>query len=332
MHISPYVRLTIWYVAILMGLSLAFSVWVYNETIAELRAGFNGPVVERLQDRFGPLPPDVWLQVIEKQYTVSQQRLLGQLVLLNIGVLVVGAAASYWLARRTMRPIEDALEAQNRFTADASHELRTPLAAMKTEIEVSLRDPSLSKDEMRELLQSNLEEIDRLSSLSQGLLTLARNAEKSKAAPLPIKPLTEEVIKRYKPLADAKHIQFKKELGDIKVMADEKSVDLLISILLDNAIKYSPEKTAITIRTERKDGHGLVSVIDQGPGIAAADLPHIFERFFRADSSRTKEQVAGNGLGLSIAQKTAAALNGTIIAKSEPEHGSTFTLRLPIAA
>lgn len=115
-------------------------------------------------------------------------------------------------------------------------------------------------------------------------------------------------------------------------MADQKSLALLLGILLDNAIKYSPEKTAITVRVERKDGYGLVSVIDKGPGIAAADLPHIFERFFRADSSRTKEQAAGNGLGLSIAQKTAAALGGTIVAKSEVGEGSTFTLRLPIAS
>ncbi|HSE61830.1 MAG TPA: sensor histidine kinase, partial [Candidatus Saccharimonadales bacterium] len=134
-----------------------------------------------------------------------------------------------------------------------------------------------------------------------------------------------------KPLADAKRIELKKEFTEVKVMADEKNLALLVGILLDNAIKYSPEKTVITVRIERKDNHGLISVIDKGPGIAADDLPHIFERFFRADSSRTKEQVAGNGLGLSIAQKTAAALNGAIIAKSEVGEGSTFTLRLPVA-
>lgn len=331
MRFNPYIRLTVWYVAILMALSLAFSVWVYNETMMELKAGFNGPVVTKLQDRFGPLPYDVWLQVVEKQYAVSQQRLVGQLALLNVGVLVIGAAASYWLARRTMRPIEESLEAQNRFTADASHELRTPLAAMKTEIEVSLRDPNLSKEEMRELLQSNLEEIDRLSELAQGLLTLARQTDKPELVALPVKPVIIEAIKRYKPLADAKHIEIKKEFNEIKVMADKKNLALLIGILLDNAIKYSPETTSITIRTERKDGHGLITVTDQGPGISAEDLPHIFERFFRADNSRTKEQVAGNGLGLSIAQKTAAVLGGNITAKSEQGQGSSFIIRLPIA-
>lgn len=212
MRFNPYLRLTVWYVAILMSLSLAFSVWVYNEAMMELRAGFNGPVAQRLQDKYGPLPYDVWLQVINQQYTVSQQRLVGQLVILNIGVLVVGAAASYWLARRTMRPIEESLEAQNRFTADASHELRTPLAAMKTEIEVSLRDPTLTKGEMRELLQSNLEEIDRLSDLAQGLLTLARQTDKPQVTPLAVKPVVIEAMKRYKPLADAKHIEFKKRV------------------------------------------------------------------------------------------------------------------------
>jgi two-component system, OmpR family, sensor histidine kinase CiaH len=331
MRVSPYVRLTVWYVAILMALSLAFSVWVYHETMAELRAGFTGPVVQRLQDRYGPLPAEVWLHVVDQQYSASRGRLIGQLIFLNVGVLAVGGGASYWLARRTMRPIEEALEAQNRFTADASHELRTPLSAMKTEIEVSLRDPNLSKQEMRELLQSNLEEIDRLSELSQGLLTLARNNDKPQVTALSVKPVLAEAIKRYRPLADAKHIQFNKELADIQVMADKKSLGILIGILLDNAIKYSPEKTTITIKTERKDGHGLIAITDQGPGISVTDLPHIFERFFRADSSRTKEQVAGNGLGLSIAQKTAAALNGNITAKSELGQGSSFIIRLPAA-
>jgi two-component system, OmpR family, sensor histidine kinase CiaH len=330
MIFSPYVRLTIWYVAILTGLSLAFSTWVYHEAMGELQAGFNGPVVQRLQDRFGPLPPDVWLQVINKQYDVASGRIIGQLALMNAGVLAVGAAASYWLAKRTMRPIEQALEAQNRFTADASHELRTPLAAMKTEIEVSLRDPKLSKEEMRELLQSNLEEINRMSDLATGLLTLARQPEKITFSPQQLQSITQSVIKRLQPLAEAKRITISKDMVDVKVMGEKASIATLLSILLDNAIKYSPPQTEIAVTVNRKDGHGIVTVTDHGPGIAEADLPHIFERFYRADSSRTTADVAGNGLGLSIAQKTVAALHGTITARSEVGKGSSFILRLPI--
>jgi two-component system, OmpR family, sensor histidine kinase CiaH len=333
MRLNPYARLTVWYVAILMGLSLAFSAWVYNEAMGELRNGFNGPVVQRLQDRYGPLPPDVWVQVIEKQYQAARGRIIGQLIILNVTVLAIGAAASYWLAKRTMRPIEHALEAQNRFTADASHELRTPLAAMKTEIEVSLRDPTLSKDEMRELLQSNLEEINRMSELAQGLLTLARHPEKLRLSPQRLAPIAETVIKRFTPLAEAKHITITKTLsGDVTVLGEEKSVTALVGILLDNAIKYSLPHTRIEVTVERKDNYGLVTVADHGPGIAEEDLPHIFDRFYRADSSRTKENVAGNGLGLSIAQKTVAALKGSITARSEVGKGSTFILRLPKAA
>jgi two-component system, OmpR family, sensor histidine kinase CiaH len=292
--------------------------------------GIGAPFVIKLQDRLGRISEDEVQALIEVQYADSQRRILFNLMLLNAGVFAVGALASYVLARRTLRPIEEALEAQNRFTADASHELRTPLAAMKTEIEVAMRDPKLSKDDMRELLQSNLEEIDRMSGLAQGLLTLARSGEDPHVKPVMAQEIVHDVLARMQPLADAKKITIKTDLANMRVLGDAKSIDAIVCILLDNAIKYSPQKSTITVSISREDSHGHIAIADQGSGISAEALPHVFDRFYRADSSRTKENVAGHGLGLSIAQKLVRAIGGTIRAQSAEGQGSTFTLRLPI--
>lgn len=328
---SASIRLAAWYVAILMAISIAFSVWVYREAMNELRMGLGGPFVVKLQDRFGGIAGGEVQALMDAQYAASHQRILFNLFLLNAGVFTVGALASYALARRTLRPIEDALDAQNRFTADASHELRTPLAAMKTELEVALRDPKLSKDAMRGLMQSSLEEIDRMSGLAQGLLTLARSGEAPVISAVPTKVIVSGVLARMRPLAEAKHMTIRADLSDLTVMGEAKSIEAIVCILLDNAIKYGPEKSTITVTIKREDGHGHITIADQGPGINAADLPHIFDRFYRADSSRTKEKVAGHGLGLSIAQKLVGLIGGTIRAQSQEGKGSTFTLRLPVA-
>lgn len=328
---SAYIRMTIWYVAILMGLSLAFSVWVYTEAMNEVRVGLTGPIAMKIQDRFGVISSRDLEVAIQQQYVSSQGRILGNLFFLNMVVLGVGTALSYWLARQTMQPIEKAVESQNRFTADASHELRTPLASMKTELEVALRDPNLSKAEMRELLQSSLEETNHMSDLTQGLLTLARSGEALQLSPLATRASVSEVCKRLQPLAEAKGITLQKDLVKLKVIAEKKSFETVVGILLDNAIKYSHHGAIVTVVTARKDGFGLISIADTGAGIAPADLPHIFDRFYRADSSRTKGSAGGHGLGLSIAQKMTAAMHGEIIAQSELGKGSTFILRLPLA-
>ena len=328
---NTYLRMTLWYVAILMVISLVFSVWVYREAIQEVRSGLDGPVAVRIQDRLGPLTRQDFENALQKQYDDSRGRILFNLILLNGAVLVAGGFASYGLARRTMRPIERAVDAQNRFTADASHELRTPLAAMKTELEVSLRDPNLTKADMKELLKSNLEEINRLSDLSQALLTLARPGETLHTSAVDAGPIVKEVCLRLQPLADAKKVTIHDELKALRVMSEQKTLATVVGVLVDNAIKYSPESATITIATRRQDNNGLIIVTDHGPGIPAADLPHIFDRFYRADSSRTTQTVAGHGLGLSIAQKMVVAMRGSIIAQSTPGKGCVFTVKLPIA-
>lgn len=324
---AAYLRLTGWYVLIIMAISLIFSVWVYNQAQHELLFGLNrivhiGPVQDLENTRYDEL--------IEDRLDDSRRRLIVRLVSFNLIVLAVGATASYWLARRTMQPIEEAVEAQHRFTADASHELRTPLAAMKSEIEVGLRDKKLTKEEAVALLESNLEEVDRLGGLAEGLLALTQTGNDPVLVPVSLEDTAAKVAKRLQPLAEAKAITIRRQLQPVIVSAEEPAVDKIISILLDNAIKYSPKNTEITVRTFPKDGSGWLEVRDRGVGIKATELPHIFDRFYRADSSRSKTHVPGHGLGLSIAQKLADNLGGKIGVTSAPDKGSTFLVKLPV--
>jgi signal transduction histidine kinase len=190
---AAYMRMTLWYMAIIMAISLLFSIWVYNQAQHELQFGLNRAITIKsfVNEDFGT--------VVNERLDASRRRLIGNIILFNTVILVAATGASYWLARRTMRPIEEAVEAQERFTADASHQLRTPLAAMKAEIEVGLRDKKFSKDEAVELLKSNLEEVDRLGNLAEGLLALTQNDTQFDAKPVALEDVIGKVAKRLQP-------------------------------------------------------------------------------------------------------------------------------------
>ncbi len=328
---SATFRLTMWYVALLMAISIVFSGIIYNLSIREIAAGFrNYNSGLRTFPRFREaLPPELFT-VQQQQFDAARTRLETRLINLNLVILVVSGGVCYLLARRTLHPIENALEAQSRFTADASHELRTPLTAMKTEIEVSLRDPKLSLKETRALLASNLEEISKLESLSNGLLKLAQNNGQSPKSRVNLAKVSRQALERVEKTRAAKALSIEDKIGPLKVRGDEASLVELLVILLDNAIKYSPPDTVITLSAEQQ-GHTIVlSVADQGAGIKASDLPYIFDRFYRADTARSK-QVDGYGLGLSIAEQIVNSHGGHIGVKSAPGRGSVFSVKLPVA-
>jgi len=334
---SATIKLTAWYLALMMGLSLAFSVVLYNSSAETLIAAYNHQrtaIRQQLYTSLGfkPTPGDVD-ELRDTEISAGQQQLLANLTLANIGVLIVGGVASFYLARRTLRPLEETLEAQARFTADASHELRTPLTAMQTEIEVSLRDKGLSVAEARELLESNLEEVMKLQALSNALLTLA-NQDKGNFELKRVQTgaVLKEAIARAQKVADLKKITIQNKAEDLQVVGSQDSLVQLFAILLDNAVKYSPAESVITLSTSAKGGNAHISVADKGHGIKAEDLPHIFDRLYRADQSRTKQKVEGYGLGLSIAKKIVELHKGAIDVSTKVDHGSTFTVRIPLAA
>jgi two-component system sensor histidine kinase CiaH len=330
MNHSVLLRLTLFYLGIIMAMSIAFSFVIYHISSDELRRGARQPGITSVQ-----LIEDPAFQVFERarreQVDTSKYHLQRNLVLLNIGTLALGAVISYALARRTLQPIEEAFDAQGRFTADASHELRTPLTAMQTSIEVGLRNPKLTLADSKELLHSMLDEVQKLSSLSNGLLKLTRSSgQDMPRLPVDLTNVAQEAIAQLELTANHKHITLVNDVEKIRVTGDEVSIKEALVILLDNAIKYSPKDKTITINARQQGRFGHLSVIDQGPGIKATDMEHIFDRFYRADSSRSRDAVEGYGLGLSIAQKIAQAHNGSLDARSRLGEGSTFTLKLPL--
>jgi signal transduction histidine kinase len=326
---SAILKLTGWYLALIMVLSLGFSVFLYQLYDFELTRG------SRRQDIFFneliPRGLPGFNEFRQAQLAEGEERLKSNLALFNLIVFIAGGAASYALARRTLRPIGEAFEAQSRFTADASHELRTPLTAMQTEIEVALRDGNLTKADAEALLRSNLEEVEKLKALSSGLLKLARDdVSRDSWKKIQLADLVGDAIKSTQPLAVQKAVEIVNQVEKFQVQGDPTNLGELVVILLDNAIKYSEPNTTVRLTT-RKVGHFVsLAVIDQGQGIKASDLPHIFDRFYRADVSRSKEKTSGYGLGLSIAKKIITVHGGTIEVKSVLGKGSTFIVRLPL--
>ncbi|HVO86230.1 MAG TPA: HAMP domain-containing sensor histidine kinase [Candidatus Binatia bacterium] len=327
---SAALKLTVWYLSIIMIVSISFSGAVYHFASNELirTSQRQQRFFDQYQYEFPPQVPGYEnFRVRTLQSSMSDIR--DELVVLNLSVLLLGGALSYYMARKTLRPIEDNMEAQRRFTGDASHELRTPLTVMQAENEVALRNPDLTKKEAVDLLKSNLEEVAKLKALSDGLLRLANiDNNQLRSDVVSAKFVAERAIERWSKVAKDKKITIKTDLKEVNVQGDPDSLTDLVSILLDNAIKYGGGKP-VSIKTYKKDKQVFIEVADHGQGIAAADLPHIFDRFYRADTSRNKNQIDGHGLGLAIAKQVADLHDGSIEVKSSAGHGSTFALRLP---
>ena len=332
---SATLKLTAWYLLILMAISITFSIVIYQLNYREvsfrleslqhsIMDGFNIP--SPLSNYFEPYTTGPSSALMSESRKASNQMILS-LVYINGVVFIAGGLGAYFLARRTLRPIEEAHEAQSRFTSDASHELRTPLSAMKTELEVNLRDPNLEIDEARELLESSLEEVEKLIQLSEMLLHLSRlDHGKLEVTSVDIPVIVHDVLKRHP------HDEKRFEVTTRKkamTLANEAAINELVGILVDNAIKYSPEETPIYIRIFERLGQVGFEIKNSGPKIPEEKLPKVFERFYRADTSRTNSSKNGYGLGLSIAKKIIDVHHGTLTVSSTDE-ATTFTFYLPI--
>jgi two-component system sensor histidine kinase CiaH len=324
-------RLALTYLSIIMVLSLGFSYAFYQQSLSEARFGFSRQE-SQLRDYLYFTTPEGVEHIRNTQLAAFRVNLLKRLTALNLGMLAVGGALSYILAKRSLRPLEDTIAAQSRFTSDAAHELRTPLTAMKTEIEVAVRDKSLKMPEAKEILRSNLEEVNKLETLTAALLRLARSSQQIDEThwqTYKLHDILQEAVKRVQAKATAKKINLQLKPSQLTVHGDSDQLVELFVILLDNAIKYSPNKSKVILSTTQKDGTVKIKVQDEGIGINQLDLPHIFERFYRADQSRTHSSANGYGLGLSLAETIAQAHHGKITVNSTPGMGSIFSVQLP---
>ena len=225
---------------------------------------------------------------------------------------------------------------QQQFTADASHEMRTPLAVMKLAVQGLQEDEdSRLSDFAKESVNMLQSESERLSRLTENLMTLARSDEDILpvyTAQVDITALCKKVASQMSLLTAEKKLQLKQEIQDNLVMqGDEMALSRLLIILLDNAMKYSPEQTQITLRAAKVKTHLVLDVRDEGFGISDEDKQKIFDRFFRVEKARSRSQ-GGLGLGLSLALAIVRQHGGSIKVLDNKPRGTVMYVKLPTAA
>jgi heavy metal sensor kinase len=300
------------------------------------------------------------------------QRVLVLLLIAGPVALAAATLAAYWLARKSLRPVEqmtsDAQEIgtgrlhervalpaahdeighlavtlnamldriergvtdRHRLVADASHELRTPLAVMRAELDVSLRADELPPA-AREVLESVGEEVDRMRRTVDNLLALAEADEgrlELLTVRVSLRQAIEDAARPLRLLAAAKEVSLRVEGGRWEAQADPQRLHLALTNLIENAIKFTPPGGSVHVTSWRHEGEVGVAVSDEGPGIAAEDREHLFDRYYRVDSARG-HNIGGSGLGLAICREVALAHGGRLWVDSELGGGSVFSLALP---
>jgi two-component system sensor histidine kinase CiaH len=330
------------YLLIIMVMSIGFSCVLYRISFNQLsrqlppKSFFQQPasLAQGQQAGYQDSAPPKIDQFLKQRIDDGRSELLKHLLYLNIGTLCLGSIMSYILARRSLKPIEQAMEAQAQFVSDASHELRTPLTAIQTSNEVFLRRTNVKLPDALKLIEQNTEDVRRLKKLSDGLLNLTQhNKSVVRRHPLNLQTLISDAMTAVVPQATQKRITVHDSVENIAVFADEGIVVQILVILLDNAIKYSHSNKNIYLTSTNKGKHAYIAVRDEGIGIRPSDIQHLFQRFYRADNARThNNERSGYGLGLSIAKQMAENIGATIFVESTLGIGSVFTFKLPLAS
>ena len=284
-------------------------------------------------DLSGKLAPGIDLDVlVYKIYTDLQTTtaILAIFVLLAMGIL------TYFFVQVALRPIKQFMEAQRRFISDASHELRTPLATMKTENEVALLDPDrVTHEEAISLIESNVEEVNSMATILNNLLNLASFNSVTGAPPfsaVDLAVVAKAVLDRTKMPMELKQIKpDASRLAPTIVWGNSTALEEIVSNLLKNAIQYTLAGGEVFLETRPnlKEDMGEFVIRDTGVGIPAAELPYIFEPFYRSDKSLHMHQ-QGNGLGLSLVREIAKRHGGSIDIQSVVGEGTTVTILIPL--
>jgi len=312
-------RLTLWYLAILTVIVVLLSFALYDILISiqESEASAIGAITRR-----GVL----------RIFARNEHVLALEIVAIDLGVLILAALGSYVLAGRTLRPIQESMERQQRFAAAASHELRTPITVLQGTIEVALLRER-APEEYQTILRDAAAEAGRMGALIGDLLAVARAEHDAAAlslAPLDLDDVARAAVESARPLAARKGQTIDVDLAaPLPVRGDGVKLRQVLANLLDNAVTYTPEGGAIQVSGHRERGQAAVAVRDTGPGIEERHLPRLFEPFYRADGARggSGDHV---GLGLALADWIARAHGGRLTVESHVGKGSVFTLSVPL--
>jgi two-component system sensor histidine kinase CiaH len=334
MFTSARIKLTLFYLAILVAFCFVLTLSI--RLLAE-REYMHSNMIQRGEVRniILRLPgsnhwPNNFVDVQEEQETEVRNQLNQDMLFINVVALIVAGVLSYWFAGRTLKPIQEAHEAQARFASDASHELRTPLTNLRLENEVFLRQKQFTETDARNLIASNLEEVQRLENLSSSLLALTQYGHTPLTlSVLAVKPVIEAAVKIAQPSAELKQVSLVKDITGAMIRGHRDSLVQLLGILIDNAIKYGPEGGTVTVGGRRDEGYYLFWVQDEGPGVDEKDQPYIFDRLYRGDKARSGKN-AGYGLGLSLAKAIANANGAEIRVRNTQGSGACFMLRVPL--
>jgi heavy metal sensor kinase len=231
----------------------------------------------------------------------------------------------------TFARLEAAFAQQAQFTADASHDLRTPLAVIISEAQTALARERSAAD-YRETIEGCLGTAQQMRRLTESLLELARfdaGQEAMKREPFDLTRVARECVDLVRPLAERRKITLDCDLAAVQCVGDAERLSQVVTNLLTNAIQFNRDQGNIRISVDASDSSALIQVADTGEGISSEDLPHIFERFYRADKSRSRAE-GRNGLGLAICKAIVDAHGGSIEVASQVGTGSTFTVKLPL--
>ena len=334
MRKSEVNRLTLSYLAVIMTLSLIFTGIIYLLSTASLNRPLlpseeeNSSVSMEVPEFEEHSFENTFRERLERRDNTTRLTIIYSLVGFNLGIFVIGIFVSRSLAKLTLAPIERAMMKQTQFIFDASHELKTPLTAMLVRNEVALRKKSLPEEKAREVIEKNIEEILKMKELTASMLDVAReNGEPEKSTEISVPELLADLQEKLAPVARERGVKIETEMKrgkNLRASAAKNTLEQIMTIFADNAMKYSGEKI-IYLRAGRRGKNVAFSVKDNGVGVKKEDQKRIFERFYQVDAARTRtEDKTSHGLGLAIAKNLAERQGYKIVLRSSEGRGAEF--------
>jgi two-component system sensor histidine kinase CiaH len=313
------VRLTLFYTVAFGVFLIAFSLALYFSFDQRIQADLDNDTTDHGAHQ---------ILVVE-----SLDRLQHSIKWIDLASLLIIGYFSWYVAGKSLEPIKQSVKSRERFMADASHELRTPLTVLQTGLEVFERKKSPTIQEAHKLAKDSLEEVQRMDQLVFDLRTLARLDSAPIARhnhPSDLAVSLKRSLESLSSYAVQQGITIDlSPLESVPVAADPYQLEQICNNLLRNAIDYSPEGSVVTGAIMKGTQHATLTVKDAGIGIAKEDQLHVFDRFWRSESSRSRK-TGGSGLGLSIVKDLVCGMGGSISVTSKLGEGSCFTVRLPL--